>query len=682
MFIIIYVLVQHTLDAHSGVLSDFDVQGHLLVTCGQTVRHGLTQPERFLMVYDLRIMRAVSPIQVLVPPYQLRFLPALSSRIVVLSSLGQVQLVDTAALSTPQLSIFQTAVSPIEGCSTISMDISPSNTCLAFGDTANAVHLYSSVAEPVFNPFGRETEFADPVVQLQPMDITDELAIYSSIPRPNLPAGESSYLSDYWPDRFNKQVFRGTPPVNPEILNTMKVVGTIGYARNVTNMKRNQVAYPNAGKFSKGSKDGNSPDDGERRGIGGSRHREEHESAICSLIPKHYRKVTVKLSKMGADDFDFDRYNQTGFCGLEASLPNSYCNAMLQILYYMEKLRVLMLNHTCDRENCVCCELSFLFHMMDISPGLPCHSGNFLRSLRTIPEASALGLVFTDQASVWKSNISRLIQSWNRFILHQISVQIGVADLKRIRPGSDYKSGSEASKENLDYQLLQQMFGMQQEKVNVCSKCKMVGQTQDTVLLCNLAYPNVTEDEPKPVSFQSVVCSSMCPEQTTPAWCEKCKKYQSTNQSRKLRSLPQILSLNAGLDNAQDLEFLRKQMELLYAEKKPPDTETEPKPTQTVVDPPPAPTPPPNIKACRYQQSCTRPDCKFWHPDNATQGTGASQHGVKKVVGEEDIGDKLAAIGVSWFPLSLNLKLLDNGRVVNAAEEVASEVKEYKNYNL
>ena len=199
-------------------------------------------------------------------------------------------------------------------------------------------------------------------------------------------------------------------------------------------MKRNQMQYPEVLKrmgndhYYNSGNDANSGDKGSLGGNGisltgnlGDVSRSDGLSN--SNIPKQYRKIAIKLSKMGSDDFDFDRYNRTGFCGLEASLPNSYSNAMLQILYYTEKLRVLLLSHTCLRENCICCELSFLFHMMDISPGMPCQSSNFLRALRTIAEASALGLVFADQSTVWKSNVPRLVQSWNRFILQQIHAQ-------------------------------------------------------------------------------------------------------------------------------------------------------------------------------------------------------------------------------------------------------------------
>jgi PAB-dependent poly(A)-specific ribonuclease subunit 2 len=429
--------VQHTLMAHSGMLSDFDVHGHHLVTCGNSTRNGIEQPDRFLMVYDLRILRAISPIPIHVPPYQLRFLPSMSSRIAVVSSLGQVQLVDTAALITPQTNMFQVNMSGMatgESCNTISMDISPSNQCLAFGDSLNEVYLYSSVSEPAMNPFARDTEFAEHVPSRPAMSIDDELAIYSKIPRPYLPVGQTSYLSDYWPEKFKKQAYRPTPAIDAEILKTMKVMDTggikVGYARNVTNMKRNQMQYPEVLKrINKEHQyatrhDFNSSEKGSASNLAGATNESNHmDSSSNTNIPKSYRKIAIKLLKFGSDDFDFDRYNRTGFCGLEASLPNSYSNAMLQILYYTEKLRILLLNHTCSRENCICCELSFLFHMMDISPGMPCQSSNFLRSLRTIAEASALGLVFADQAKVWKSNVPRLVQSWNRFILQQIHAQ-------------------------------------------------------------------------------------------------------------------------------------------------------------------------------------------------------------------------------------------------------------------
>ena len=96
-----------------------------------------------------------------------------------------------------------------------------------------------------------------------------------------------------------------------------------------------------------------------------------------------------------------------------------------------------------------------------------------------------------------------------------------------------------------DESLFNMLFGMVQEKVNVCTRCKERKAKNDTVLLCNIIYPESKEEQK--CSFEEIVCSSMCPEQTTPAWCEQCRKYQTTSQIRNLKTLPNVLSLNAGM---------------------------------------------------------------------------------------------------------------------------------------
>ncbi|XP_025193303.1 PAN2-PAN3 deadenylation complex catalytic subunit PAN2 [Melanaphis sacchari] len=630
----------YTVEAHTGSLSDFDVHDNLLVSCGFNNTHGSMELDQFLVVHDLRMMRSVSSIPMIIEPFLLRFMTSYSSRIAVVSTIGQCQLVDTVALSEQDMNLYQMRGAE-EGAMALSMDVSPSSQAIVIGDNVSTLHLFTT-ASSQFNTLARDTIFAQPMEPLPcgPINVTDELADYSSIPLPHCDGPLASEL----PEKFLTKIYRKTPSIDTNILSTMKMKGTVGYAPNPNNRKRNQVAYFNTVVESQNNINYNQSND------------EECESPTFVAIPRRYRKIDLKFK---SEDFDYEQYNKTGFSGLESNIPNSYCNPMLQVLYFLEPLRKILMSHICQEEFCLSCELSFLFYMMNKSKGVPCHSGNFLRALRNAHDATALGLILPEHNNAEmknKINISILIQNWNRFILHQIHLELlrSKKDLtdeqkKFIFKDTDFPSigGQQVRKkiknkeEDNNETEITRLFGCKQLHVNKCLKCNHEFSKQSNLMVCNLVYPESNDETSK--SFCDLLQQSICPKQTTTTWCERCESFQQTLQNRTLKSLPAILTVNCAIESKQNKDFWQQQMDILikHAVTKSSDQKTAPS------------TPTSFNKPCRYGSNCTRHNCRFMHP------------GQVPAVSETNNSMSLSQLYYthSWLPLSIKAELEPDGEL-------------------
>ena len=260
--------------------------------------------------------------------------------------------------------------------------------------------------------------------------------------------------------------------------------------------------------------------------------------------------------------------------------------AGVQLLYFDPHTNALVRGHICAAVNCITCELRFVFDNLDGAreieapvPARACvyalcvcvwpptlgggggppqrrtmHAANFLRMLRLVPEASALGLL-------WPSHMDAVgrFARFVRFVLDKVQ--------KELLPANPPGFGEACP---------DAVFGWSVRTHNVC----LLGH-QDTrehrALAVDLLYPE-SPAALAGVTFTgalqvrawrcafacAVTCmseyaarlqASLSQRRRTRAWCESCGNYVITTQASAPVSLPRVLIVNAAASDAARREI-------------------------------------------------------------------------------------------------------------------------------
>nr|XP_018265891.1 PAB-dependent poly(A)-specific ribonuclease subunit PAN2 [Kwoniella dejecticola CBS 10117]OBR88049.1 PAB-dependent poly(A)-specific ribonuclease subunit PAN2 [Kwoniella dejecticola CBS 10117] len=569
--------------AHTGGLSGADVQGNLVCTWGWTHMQGHPMPDPLVKIYDIRTLRPLPPISFPAGPAFALLHPTDPSKLVISSQQGMLQSVDmsggSAASTFQQLDVNSYVTS---------MALSPRGDYLAFGDADGHLHLWTQydtgetaqldengqMVLPTFNGYeGIKPEWPDQADTLPPI-VWEETTPLNLI---GMPYYSEALLSNFPPDLYATEFspFYNPPlPVPTTVLNSMKMVDFVGYATTPKELKGKRYVIPSrpgAGKNVNNTTNGHSlsgrrdseprfrseKDKKNKQSKKPNRRnstddRDEAEEGDGE-IPKYYRKVEIKYSKFGIEDFDFEYYNRTTYSGLETDILNSYTNALLQAIHYILPIRKVATAHICvdcKKEHCLLCEAGFLFRMLEDAKGRNCQASNFSRAFSATPQASALGLMDDNDKST--APYGSLIQNFNRWLLSTFSNEsIVEGDTFNVRT----KSIGDLSldKEKNTVSAIDQVLGLQIKTTNTCRSCGFVSARDTTLHAVDLIHPKKTT---VPVKFDDLLRSSIFRENTTKAVCSNCKSFTPLDSKRSFspdlqNPLPPILSVNTMMNSSE-----------------------------------------------------------------------------------------------------------------------------------
>jgi hypothetical protein len=342
--------------------------------------------------------------------------------------------------------------------------------------------------------------------------------------------------------------------IDAEVVGDVDQRGFLGTAKNPNGFPPNSALY-GAGKAlyadcdpRKKSRDGFSS----RKG-GGSMIQTQDRA------PRRYRKLQLRTGRRGFEAFDFEKFNQTPFSGLQNGMPNDYMYPVLQLLYFTDTVRSALLaeqysysfreiewlgpDPETEPSPGIACELGLLFHQLNVlqSSEFPprirsCHCANFIMSVRQVHEVVALGLIEDAPAQhVAGKSVPRRLETFHRFLLSHLESELPARRKSVIDSLYGYNVRSVNS-----------VMSHVKAELDEEQAAEKVTRALVTELLPLDAHaPSVSSSIH---FFSDLLRRSLCRETRARAWSKEVKDYVPVKQRRAASSLPALLPLQcAGL---------------------------------------------------------------------------------------------------------------------------------------
>ncbi|KAL7275645.1 poly(A)-specific ribonuclease [Rhizina undulata] len=515
-----FKVVKEFTQAHGSAISDIDTQNNTLLTCGYSPRQGNYHLDPFVKVYDLRMYRALPPIGFPSGAAFVRMHPKLTSAAIIASQAGQFQVIDIT--NPAMMKLYHANVASY----LTALELAPSGDALALTDAEGYLQLWGPPDRLRFTEFANPVEYPEP-----PMVSTVSVKDDTPLNVIGMPYYRESLLSS-WPSHMIFEVGKLPQKIDADILAAAATTGYAPYHKRTPRycVEKTKTADATgivpAPKFlSQQAKDRNSRDsaeldDGRLFLYPGDDARRQFE------VPPMFKKVEIKYSKFGIDDFDFEFYNKTKFSGLETHIANSYMNPLLQLYKFTPLLRNLALQHTataCTKEDCMLCQMGFLFDMLDKANGQNCQATNFLKTFSSLPNAARHGVLEEDSGN--NGSLSGMIQSLNRFLLDQVSL-----DQRNFMPASN---------------LMEEAIMVTATKSQRCMVCGKETRPLGDTNVTDLIYPPKPPNNNPLQTFATIVKQSVQLDTHQKGWCDKCRRYQTQAMRKNIKKLPKIMLLNA-----------------------------------------------------------------------------------------------------------------------------------------